>query len=322
MTGGIHLNGSQSQTIVGIGGMAADIISACSARVVLRDSNPGRIRISPGGVTRNICENLARQGCGVTMLSAVGNDPFGKTVTELSAAAGLDMTHVLVSERMPTACYLAVLDETGDMFVGSSDFSVMTELSGDYLNGCAGVIRSASAVVTDANLSPDILKRIVALAGEVPVFLDPVSEAKICIIKDLLGLFHTVKPNRSELAVATGIPCDTREGLEKACSALLEQGCREVVVSLGSEGCFYKNVDGPGIYRKLREKAEMKNATGAGDAFVAGYVSGFVRGLDVPARLDRALAAGYIAVMGSETINPEMSDELIHQIILKYSEQR
>ena len=317
----IHLNRNTAY-VVGIGGIAADIVSSCSSKILLHDSNPGCIGLSPGGVTRNICENLVRQGCTVTMLSAVGDDPFGKTVTELSTASGMDMSHILVSRKCATACYLAILDDTGDMFVGTSDFSVMEEISEDYLERCADLIGGASAVVTDANLSPEILKKIISLAGNVPVFLDPVSEAKIIRIRDLLGLFYLVKPNLMELAAATGIPCDTPEGLEEAADCLIHQGCREVLVSLGSEGCYYRDRNGLGMVRRLRERAVMENATGAGDAFVAGYVSGFIRGLDVTERVDRALASGYIAVMSRETINPEMSDELINQIIFKYSEQR
>ena len=47
------------------------------APIHLRDSNPGHISLSAGGVTRNVCENLARLGADVKLLSCVGDDTFG-----------------------------------------------------------------------------------------------------------------------------------------------------------------------------------------------------------------------------------------------------
>lgn len=59
-------------------------------------SNPGSIRISVGGVGRNIAEGLARLGVRTTLLSAVGDDEWGQRILERTAAGGVDVSQVLI----------------------------------------------------------------------------------------------------------------------------------------------------------------------------------------------------------------------------------
>ena len=304
-----------NRPIVGIGGMAMDVISRCISPIVLRDSNPGVIFSSPGGVTRNVCENLARQGSRVCLLSVVGDDPLGRAAIDCSAQAGIDMSHIRVSADKKTASYLAILDNDGDMAVASSDFSVIDELTEEVLRENLALIRGAAAIVTDANLTTEQLSAILSLAGDIPVFLDPVSEAKAVRAKDLIGSFAMVKPNVMELEALSEVPCRTDSDIENACSVLLSKGCDTVVVSLGSRGCYYADCEGTRMFRRLSREVDMVNATGAGDAFLAGYVSGFVKGLSVTERIDRALAAGAIAVLSESTINPEMSEARIEKML-------
>ena len=61
---------------VGVGGANIDLCGRSYAPIEPRDSNPGEIEISAGGVTRNICDNLARLGADVKLVSAVGDDLF------------------------------------------------------------------------------------------------------------------------------------------------------------------------------------------------------------------------------------------------------
>lgn len=300
--------------ILGIGGIALDITAHTLSPVVLHDSNPGSIRTSPGGVTRNICENLARMGTPVAMLSVVGQDAFGDAVTEATAAAGVNMDYVLHCPGK-TASYLAVLDSDGDLFVASSDFSIMEELSEAYLLRMQEQMTSAAAIVTDANMSREQLELLIRLAGNTPLFLDPVSEAKSCHVADLVGSFTVVKPNAMELAALSGMPCNSDEEIKKAASALIAGGCRAVAVSLGKRGCFYIDCAGNQFFRSLGIESEMVNAVGAGDAFLAGFISGYHRNLSPEQCIDRALAAGLIATQSPDTIHPEMSDALLDNVI-------
>ena len=100
-----------------------------------------------------------------------------------------------------------------------------------------------------------------------------------------------------------------------AAASLLEKGLHAVAVSLGSSGCYYADRDGASFFRKLKPVAEMANATGAGDAFMAGLACAFVRGAGPEDMVDYALACGLIAVQSEDTINPRMSDEAVRKIL-------
>lgn len=304
--------------ILGIGGIALDITARSVNPVVIHDSNPGRIRTSPGGVTRNICENLARMGTPVAMLSVVGQDSFGDSVTKATAAAGVNMDYVMHCPGK-TSSYLALLDSDGDLYVASSDFSIMEELSEEYLLRMQELMTNAAAIVTDANMSREQLDSLIRLAGDTPLFLDPVSEAKSYHVADIIGSFFMVKPNAMELAALSGMPCDSDEEIVKAASALIDKGCRAVAVSLGKRGCFYIDCTGNRFFRKLSIESEMVNAVGAGDAFLAGFISGYHRNLSPAQCVDRALAAGLIATRSPDTIHPEMSDALLNDVIRNYA---
>ena len=75
-----------------VGGVNVDIGGRSSAAIVDADSNPGTVRVSLGGVGRNIAHNMALMGVDVRMLTAYGDDLYGQKVaaswTELGSKQG------------------------------------------------------------------------------------------------------------------------------------------------------------------------------------------------------------------------------------------
>ena len=141
----------RSAPLVCFGGANMDLHIQSSVPVIFHDSTPGKIHTSPGGVMRNIAENCARLGADVTLLSAVGNDAFGDRIVKMSEAAGIRMDRVLVREDCPTSCYMAFMDQTGDMLVAANDMRIMDLIPDDqggndyYLNGSYNKLQDAGA---------------------------------------------------------------------------------------------------------------------------------------------------------------------------------
>ena len=119
------------------------------------------------------------------------------------------------------------------------------------------------------------------------------------------------------MEILADMPIATEEDLEEACTRVLAAGVRRVFVSLGADGIYYK---GPGgsIHRRSRRFDRMVNATGAGDATMAGILHATRKGLDESEILDWALGAGLVAISGKDTINPDMSEQAIQQMIKEY----
>ena len=150
-----------------------------------------------------------------------------------------------------------------------------------------------------------------------PLYVDPVSTAWARELRPFIGRFDTVKPNRMELAALTDRPVGTMAEIEDACDALLAQGVRRVFVSMGADGMLYRGPEGM-IYERSLPFGGMVNATGAGDAAMAGIIHATKRGLDARRIVQYAMAAGMVAIASPDTISREMSPAAIETMIKEY----
>ena len=148
---------SDTPFTVVIGGANIDICGAPTGDLYMRDSNPGTVDVSPGGVARNIAENLARLGVQCRLITAVGTDYHGDLLCEQGQATGIDMGYVLRVDAQPTSTYVSVLDDTGDMLVAINDMSIVDEIRPERLRRHAPMLKRARLIVADTNLSTEPL---------------------------------------------------------------------------------------------------------------------------------------------------------------------
>ena len=80
--------------ILVIGGSNMDLLGTPKNRLIMEDSNPGIVRSSPGGVARNISENLAHLKVETKLLSAVGKELFGKQIIVVTLKSGVDTNYI------------------------------------------------------------------------------------------------------------------------------------------------------------------------------------------------------------------------------------
>lgn len=280
-----------------------DIVGTPEGRFALRDSNPGHVCSSAGGVGRNIAENLARLGADVRLVTAFGDDALAGWLKDRCMEAGIDLTYSLVAEGVPGSRYLAVLDGEGDLAAAVSDMRAMRALTPDVLDPAA--FAGADAIVLDTNLHASTIARVAQLAGETPLVLDPVSTAKAQLARPVLGQLAVLKANLREAEELSGAA-----GAEGAAMRLREAGVRTVFVSMGADGVWCAS--GNESFRMPAITVNVVNATGAGDAFTAGVAWGVARGtgLKETARLASALSA--LALESELTVSDDVSAEALH----------
>ena len=181
----------------------------------------------------------------------------------------------------------------------------------------AQLLCDADMVVCDGNLSAQTVERLCEVCLS-PLYLDPVSTSWAKEIKPFIASFDTVKPNALELTALTDCPTNTIEEIEHAAGLLIAQGVRRVFVSMGEEGMLYKGREGT-IHKKCRRPFDrMVNATGAGDASMAGIIYASRQGMTAEETLLYAMGAGMVAISSADTINKEMSEEAIENMIKEY----
>jgi len=296
--------------VVVIGGSNMDIAGFCSSEIIGNDSNPGQVKLSFGGVGRNIAENLVKLGVETKLISIVGNDFYGKRISEDCLKVGIDISLLKMVSDQRTSVYLSIIENNGDMNVAISDMDIINHLDETYLNKHASIIKNASAVVVDTNLSKEVLEMIAENFGK-HLFLDTVSTTKTKKVKECLHLFHTIKPNRWEAEILTGFPLDTQKNIQKAVKYFIDLGVQQVFISFGKEGVAFGTQKQFDFFKPSPVKSV--NETGAGDAFMSGLVYGYLNKLDITETVRFATTASALTIENENTINPELSVKNINR---------
>lgn len=292
------------------GGVNIDIGARSFAPLRAKDSNPGKVELSLGGVGRNIAHNMRLLGVPTYLLTAVGGDSRASQVEQSCRDLGIDLSHALHVPDGRTSTYVFVGDSDGDMAIAVSDMEICKKLTPDYFASQLDLLNGAAAVVVDANLPRESIAYLTEHCT-VPVFIDPVSTVKAEKLHGLLGRVHTLKPNCIEAELLSGVKITDDASLHKAAEALLAQGLQRVFISLGGDGVLAAQKDEMQLVPIC--KAEMRNATGAGDAMMAALVWSFLSGQSLTESAASGTAAAAIAVESEETINPNMSAEAVEK---------
>lgn len=304
-----------------IGGANMDIQGFPEGPLVSRDSNPGKVALSCGGVGRNIAENMARLGLDVKLLTLIGGDSRGKELLEQTEAVGVDMNHILRLPGEATSTYLSILDEKGDMALALAHMSIMERFDPAYIRSEERLLRNAALIVLDANLPEGTIAYICSRYGEIPILADAVSTAKAPRLRESLPRIKRLKPNRLEAEVLTGRTIRNDRELEEAAQLLLQTGLNSLVVSLGEEGVYYRDAEKAlRLGNPSRLPGKPINATGAGDAFTAGMAYGMLEGLSEERTLRFALGASAMTLCHEDTINPNLSVDNIENHIRENAE--
>ena len=291
-----------------VGGVNVDIGGRSFVPLVAADSNPGKVSVSLGGVGRNIAHNMTLLGLEVRLLTAYGNDLNGQRVAASCAELGMDMTHALQIPGANTSTYLYLTDPDGEMALAVSDMEICKEITPAYLASKLPVLQNARVVVADTNIPADSL-RYLAENCTAPLFVDPVSTTKAVKLQPILHRIHTLKPNRLEAELLSGVQIRTKEDMVRAADVLLNMGVQRLFISLGADGVLAADKNEKLWLSNI--PGTMVNTTGCGDAFTAALVWAFQEDLDLKTSAIAGLAAGSIAMESPETINPAMSADAL-----------
>lgn len=259
------------------------------------------IEVRSGGDALNEALTASRMGNRVGLVTKIGADLFGRLLIEEARQAGVDTTHVIVSRADRTAAAGLLVRANGDRsicahrgaletfcledldlsafdaakIVAIGSMFALKRLDGAGMRAVLERARSAGAVTT-ADTKFDAYK--IGFAGIrmtcpfIDFFLPSYEEA--------LSLTSEREPSRQ-------------------CEVFLGAGCGNVLIKLGEEGCF---LAAQGQRTRIPPcPARCVDTTGAGDNFVAGFLTGLNRGMppEEAARLGSGTAAVSIQEVGS-----------------------
>lgn len=240
-----------------IGGANVDITATTLNPFIPNDSNPGTIRLSSGGVARNIAHNLALLGDEVTFLTIFGGDTFGWFTADGCRKAGFDISLCDTAPVGTRSVFLCINNVDGEMIGGVSDMNTVTGVTPEWLEQKLQKVEAVDIYVADANLPVDSIAYLIDHV-EKPLYIDAVSKAKApkilaAIKQSKKKHIHTVKCNAIEAELLVN-----------------QKGIDRYFVSLGAEGLDVivgkKKTHFPAL------PCETLNTNGAGDSLMAGIV--------------------------------------------------
>lgn len=264
----------------------------------------GAARLDPGGKGVNVSRALLANGVTSCAVIPYGGDE-GRQLVNLLSHEGLHMVTVPVAGATRSNVTLAEPD--GTITKINEPGTALTAGELDVIaDAVLSAAHSADWVVASGSLPPEVppdvyarLCRRFAAAG----ILVAVDTSGPALVSALAAGPALVKPNKEELAEATGVPITCVGDVIEAAEKLRATGARSVLASLGSDGAVL--VEDGGIWYGEAAVAEPRSTVGAGDAMLAGFLAGGAKG---PHALAEALAWGAAAVCLPGSRMPGPSD--------------
>ena len=290
--------------VICVGEMLADII-AYGVTEVCFDADArmaDSIIMRPGGDSYNNSVDLSRLGCRVAYMGRVGTDSIGELLLNQACKEGINMDHT-VRTQTPQAKMNILINTRGERaflyFPGTSAELQSEDINLRLLEQCRLLTIGGTFHLPKfdgegaAYLLKEAKKRGVITAMDVTKdFTGRWNETIKCCYPYLDYFLPSVE--QAEMIAGTG-------NEQQIADFFLSRGVKNTVVKLGKKGCFFNN----------REKAfymgtysvQVKDSTGAGDAFVSGFLTGVLKNMspEEAVRLGTACSAQVIQEVGANT---------------------
>lgn len=294
-----------------IGAVAIDRKVRPEGELILHTSNIVKATACPGGVIRNIAHSLALLGCPVSLYSVVGKDRAGDDLIRELEILGVDVSAVMRSGRHSTASYTAVLDDSGELFLGLADMTIFEELDIEWAEKIAPGLAECKIWVMDTNLPAVTIEHLLGRQTQgTKIIANAVSVPKSVRLRAVLDRVDVLFADQAEASALSAQPAKTPTQVAGAARTIRGLGVRTVVVTMGGEGVYFD--DGSHTRRIPAIPARVaRDVTGAGDALVAGYVYGMLGGREDAAILF-GLAAASLTVESDKSVFENLTVECLH----------
>ncbi|PFX11514.1 Pseudouridine kinase, partial [Stylophora pistillata] len=188
-----------------IGGSNVDFIATAENIVASMPeaSNPGKVRMSFGGVGRNMAECLARLGLRPLFVSSIGSDPLGAMLLKHCEETRMVTRGIYTSKVNHTGTYSAIMSQNGEFHAAVGDMDIHKVISPDHILAFEEPIKHAPLVMLDGNITEEAIDQVCyfCAANRIPVWFEPT-----CVLKadkpfrsDAWHNITYVSPNLKEL---------------------------------------------------------------------------------------------------------------------------
>ena len=293
--------------IVVIGATFVDIKGFPSDTYLPTGRNVGWVEYIHGGVSRNLVEDIANVELRPTFISLVDDTPLGTDVLRKLINHKVNVDHVqTIPDGMGT--WLAVFDNNGDVAGSISKRPNLAPILDLLQEKGDEIFSAADSVVIEVDIDKDIVKLVLDLCEKYgkKVF-GLVSNMSIAAKRrDLLRRYTCFICNQQEAGqlfmddYSGKTPEEMRDILA---DRLPKAEIPSMVVTMGAQGAVYADLEGNKGVCPARN-VQVKDTTGAGDAFCAGVSIGLTYGKSLPEAIDIGSTLAASVIISSENVCP------------------
>jgi ribokinase len=242
-----------------------------------------------GGKGANQAAAVARLGASTKMIGRVGRDVFGEMLRDALESERVDIGAVAIDEEAETGTALITVSDDGAnsiVVVPGANAAVGRE----ELDALNSVIERADVLLLQLEIPIEVVEEAASIAESkgVAVILDPAPA--LPLPEGLLRRSTWITPNEHEAEILTGISLTDEVSVAAAARRLLDMGANNVVITLGSRGCYFAFSEEGFFVPAPRVKSI--DSVGAGDAFNGAMAVGLAQKLSVKDLLVAACEAG------------------------------
>jgi len=262
-----------------------------------------RMGLFTGGCAVNTATALARFGLPVAVIGKVGDDRLGDFLVNALADQNVETKAIRQDADAGTSATMVMVDPDGERrfvhYIGANACLTADDVELSMIDRAALLHIGGCFVMPGLDGEPTVSILRYAREVNVTTFLDTAWDAQdrwLGLIAPYLPLIDYMVPSLSEARAITG-----HEEPADIAYSLIEMGVGTVAIKMGVDGCLVMGADGQ-PHQFPAYEVNVVDATGAGDAFAAGFIAGVY--LDWPLEQTAALAnaAGALCVtaMGAQ----------------------
>ncbi|MBE7025565.1 MAG: ribokinase [Ruminococcaceae bacterium] len=281
--------------IVGTGSLIVDIAGYAPHLPVDGETTLGStLKLGPGGKGSNQLTAAHRAGAEVRIISKIGKDFLADIMLSHYKNEGMSTEYIGISETGETAsAIIEVNEQTAQnriiVIKGANDEVTV----GDVLKAEKD-FADCDVVLTQLETSFESILACKELAQKYnkPFVLNtaPFQEVPDGLIEGC----DYITPNETEASFFSGVPVNTVEDAKKAADVLLKKDVKNVIITLGKMGVYFKNMAEEYFVPAI--EVDAVDTTGAGDAFNGGFATALSEGFAIPDALRFATCVAALSV--------------------------
>ena len=223
--------------------------------------------IGPGGKGSNQAIAAARAGGDVSFVTKLGKDNYADMALKLYQEAGVNTQAVILDPNLNTgAAGILINQKTGENAINVVPGAAAT-IDHKFIDDNLSIIKNSKIFLTQLETSIDATMYALKMAKEngCTTILNPAPARNLpnyCF--ENIDFFT---PNETEASFFINQSIESEEDCQSAAKVLLDKGVKNILITLGDKGCFFKNQEEEFLLPAKKLSAPVVDTTGAGDAF-------------------------------------------------------